>query len=144
MLREFKIAGLVIDDKRSLKVRAVACTLDLRCDTASQMHCTIVNTLYRRPKPKGGRTPFSYAAVLSSPALEAIKVQTQGAVVQATVEDTGVVLELQERVAKTWGAAKQSIEVDLGAYTIDDIQVCEMGSWGPEGEYVSVGGVTLD
>jgi activating signal cointegrator complex subunit 1 len=33
--------------------------------------------------------------------------------------------------------------VDLGTYTIDEIQICRMGSWGPEGEYVSVGGIDI-
>ena len=42
------------------------------------------------------------------------------------------------------GGSRKPVEVDLGEYTVDEIQVCKMGSWGPEGEYVSVGSITLD
>lgn len=34
-------------------------------------------------------------------------------------------------------------QVKLGTYEVDEIQICEMGSWGPEGEYVCVGKITL-
>jgi activating signal cointegrator complex subunit 1 len=33
--------------------------------------------------------------------------------------------------------------VDLGAWDVDEVQICEMGSHGPENEYVSCGGVSL-
>lgn len=35
------------------------------------------------------------------------------------------------------------INVNLGTWDIDEIQICEMGSHGPEGEYVRVGGISL-
>ena len=38
---------------------------------------------------------------------------------------------------------KQPIAVDLGEWVVDEVQICEMGSWGPEGEYVCVGRIPL-
>lgn len=34
--------------------------------------------------------------------------------------------------------------IDLGAYNVDEAQICLMGSSGLEGEYVSVGGIRLN
>ncbi|EKM59199.1 uncharacterized protein PHACADRAFT_191520 [Phanerochaete carnosa HHB-10118-sp] len=132
---EFRKAGLVVNERRPLK-----------------LHCTILNTVYRRPKPRGPRVPFSYTAVLSSPAFEAIKVQNQGVAAEATVKEADIsVPELTEAAAEVSVTAMQrrndrrkSVEVGLGEYTIDEIQVCKMGSWGPEGEYVCVGSIALD
>ena len=36
------------------------------------------------------------------------------------------------------GMRRVPISVDLGECPVDEIQICEMGSWGPEGEYVAV------
>jgi hypothetical protein len=33
--------------------------------------------------------------------------------------------------------------VDFGTWDVDEIQVCKMGSYGPEGEYVRCGGCSL-
>jgi len=33
--------------------------------------------------------------------------------------------------------------ISLGVGVANEIQICEMGSYGPEGEYVSVGGFSL-
>lgn len=38
---------------------------------------------------------------------------------------------------------KRPISVNLGDWVIDEVQICEMGSWGPEGEYVCVGRIPL-
>ena len=86
----------------------------------------MLNTVYRRPRPKSGRAPFSYIALLSTPAFDAIKVPAEE------------IAETDERRPK-----QAPVAVDLGEYTVDEIQICEMGSWGPEGEYVSVGSITL-
>ncbi|GJE84181.1 hypothetical protein PsYK624_002570 [Phanerochaete sordida] len=108
---EFRKAGLVVDERRPLK-----------------LHCTVLNTVYRRPRPTSGRAPFSYTALLSTPAFEAIKMRTQEV----------AEVEREQRQRKT-----TPVEVNLGEYTVDEIQICEMGSWGPEGEYVSVGSIAL-
>lgn len=127
---EFRKAGLVVDERRPLK-----------------LHCTILNTVYRRPMPKGPRVPFSYPAILASPAFETIKVKQVGTVAGASQAEAGGTQEntttsvtvAQRRQPKQTTVA----EVDLGEYTIDEIQICEMGSWGPEGEYVCVDRITL-
>lgn len=41
------------------------------------------------------------------------------------------------------GTMRGPVRVDLGAWDIDEIQICEMGSWGPEGEYVCIGRCAL-
>ncbi|KAI5114762.1 hypothetical protein M0805_003367 [Coniferiporia weirii] len=37
----------------------------------------------------------------------------------------------------------QGQRVDLGTYAVSEIQICKMGSWGAEGEYVCVGKICL-
>jgi activating signal cointegrator complex subunit 1 len=69
------------------------------------------------PRSAGRRQPFSYPAVLASPAFCAI-----GGVPSTMVGPRAV---------------------DLGAWDVDEVQICEMGSHGPENEYVSCGGVSL-
>ncbi|TCD63061.1 hypothetical protein EIP91_006048 [Steccherinum ochraceum] len=113
---EFKKAGLVVDEGRPLK-----------------LHCTILNTTYRRPH--GKRTPFSYTAVLASPAFRAIEQQ------QPETSRT----EPQLGTNSGSGArGRAPIAVNLGSWMVDEVQICEMGSWGPEGEYVSVCRCRLD
>ncbi|KAI0056391.1 hypothetical protein BV25DRAFT_1832272 [Artomyces pyxidatus] len=90
--REFIKAGLVVDERRPLK-----------------LHCTVLNTTYRKGKR---REPFSYRAVLASEAVR--NILTTGGV----PEDRG------------------PVNVNLGTWDVDEIQICEMSSWGPEGEYV--------
>lgn len=36
-----------------------------------------------------------------------------------------------------------AVEVNFGTWDVDEIQICRMGSFGAEGEYVSSGGVSL-
>lgn len=36
-----------------------------------------------------------------------------------------------------------SVPMDLGMWRAEEVQICRLGSWGPENEYVSVGGVKL-
>ena len=85
-----------------------------------------MNTIYRRPR-SNQRLPFSYVAILDSPAFAEIEVAETG--------------------APTFGRGtvrgKRPISVNLGDWVIDEVQICEMGSWGPEGEYVCVGRIPL-
>ena len=94
-----------------------------------QLHCTVLNTVYRKPRPPSGqRVPFSYTDILrASPALRLINASASA---PTPAPDTRA---LETRV----------LEVDCGEWAVDEIQICEMGSWGPEGEYVRVGGVRL-
>ncbi|KAI0630023.1 kinase A anchor protein, partial [Trametes polyzona] len=100
IVQAFRDAGLVVDEKRELK-----------------LHCTVVNTIYRKPRGRK-RTPFSYLAVLGSDALKAVLAAEAAGRMDANLK----------------GAA----EVEFGEWEVDEVQICEMGSWGPEGEYVAV------
>ncbi|KAI8986312.1 kinase A anchor protein [Trametes punicea] len=103
IMKAFNDAGLLVDEKRPLK-----------------LHCTVLNTVYRKPRGKG-RTPFSYPSVLASEAFKAVLAHKQ-----AGAEET----------ADT--TRRGPVRVDFGEWAIDEVQICEMGSWGPEGEYVAV------
>ena len=79
-----------------------------------------MNTIYRKPRTKA-RVPFSYSSVLASEALRAILVQKN--------------IAAAEQVDR---ARKGPVHVNFGEWELNEIQICEMGSWGPEGEYVAV------
>ncbi|KAL4080544.1 hypothetical protein J3A83DRAFT_22090 [Scleroderma citrinum] len=79
-----------------------------------KLHCTVVNTIYRQPRPRGARQPFSYRALLASDAFRGQPVCDGGAV-----------------------------QVGFGTWEVSEIQICRMGSYGREGEYVSCGGVSV-
>ncbi|KAF8551128.1 hypothetical protein OG21DRAFT_1605495 [Imleria badia] len=83
-----------------------------------KLHCTVLNTTYRRPRAKGPRQPFSYASLLESPAARAVLLEPPG-------------------------TPRQPVKVDFGTWHVDEIQICKMGSYGPEGEYESCGGLVL-
>ncbi|KAH9059888.1 AKAP7 2'5' RNA ligase-like domain-containing protein [Lactarius vividus] len=86
----FMEAGFLAADRRPLK-----------------LHCTLLNTNYRRPVPgqrrAAGRVPFDFTTFPS--------------------------------------AARDNS--DLGTWTVDELQICEMGSWAPDGAYVRVAGCDL-
>ncbi|KAG1739383.1 kinase A anchor protein [Suillus paluster] len=77
-----------------------------------KLHCTILNTSHRKPR----RQPFSYNAVLASPVM-------------------------CEVIRTPLGAHdfRNPVKVEFGTWSVDEIQICKMGSYGPEGEYVSCG-----
>uniref|UniRef100_A0A0W0FRT8 A-kinase anchor protein 7-like phosphoesterase domain-containing protein n=1 Tax=Moniliophthora roreri TaxID=221103 RepID=A0A0W0FRT8_MONRR len=134
-----------------------------------KLHCTILNTSWREPSSKR-HLLFSFDDVLRSTALADIRVAPQSSIGSATqtmisveskssmqgsaeartsVEKTivpgqeilQVVLEKKETVTST--ETERLVDVDMGTYTVSEIQLCVMGSHGPEGEYVSVGSVSL-
>ncbi len=41
-------------------------------------------------------------------------------------------------------AAPPPLDIDLGTYTVDEVQLWVMGSHGPRNQYVSCGGVRLE
>ncbi|KAH9913462.1 kinase A anchor protein, partial [Epithele typhae] len=113
--KAFKDSGLLVDENRPLKV------CDLVAETRkSLLHCTIVNTIYRKPRPKE-RIPFSYPSILASTAL------------RARLANAGTSTSSQ----------RGPIAVDFGTWEVNELQICEMGSWGPEGEYVAAARVSL-
>ncbi|KAG2123083.1 kinase A anchor protein [Suillus clintonianus] len=81
-----------------------------------KLHCTILNTSFRKPH----RQPFSYNAILASPAIRGF--------VSSPLESHDF---------------RDPVKVDFGTWSVDEIQICKMGSYGPEGEYVSCGCCSL-
>lgn len=116
----FKEAGFLVEEGRPLK-----------------LHCTIINTVYRKPKPRDGkRIPFSYADFLASPWFarpESLTPQHH-AVPQRSTQRGSTIAHHPPR---------GPISVNFGTWDINEVQICEMGSHGPEGEYVCVGKVSL-
>jgi len=82
-----------------------------------KLHCTILNTTHRQPRTRGPRQPFSYRRLLESPAAQAVLLEQPG--------------------------LRQPVKVNFGTWHVDEIQICKMGSYGPEGEYESCGGLVL-
>ena len=39
--------------------------------------------------------------------------------------------------------AKFAVDVNMGTYDVNEVQICQMGSWGAEGEYICVGKISL-
>ncbi|KAH9915093.1 kinase A anchor protein, partial [Fomitopsis serialis] len=118
--KSFTSAGFVVDENRPLKVHHLIALHRLvrLALVRSQLHCTIVNTAHRKPRPKY-RTFFSFTSVRASDALRAIALDPDSLTVPP-------------------------VRVDLGVWGVDEIQICEMGSHGPEGEYVCVGKIAFD
>ncbi|KZV67917.1 hypothetical protein PENSPDRAFT_653651 [Peniophora sp. CONT] len=133
--KTFMDAGLVVDERRELKI-----------------HCTVINTTYRKPRGHG-RVPFSYKGIRSSKALSSIvATQTTQDAPDAQVE---AVTQLIDTALQLEGSGEQSIQgtgeqnsrsrreklkplnVSLGSWTVGEIQICKMGSYGSEGEYVA-------
>lgn len=81
-----------------------------------KLHCTILNTSHRKPH----RRPFSYNAMLASPVIR---------------EFVHTPLEAHD--------FRDPVKVEFGTWSVDEIQICKMGSYGPEGEYVSCGSCSL-
>ncbi|KAF5389552.1 hypothetical protein D9757_004162 [Collybiopsis confluens] len=86
-----------------------------------KLHCTLINTSHRKPSSKVPKL-FSYADVLASKALSVLQPSAEGSYSPPNSTD---------RLAR----------VSLGTYDIPEIQLCAMGSHGPEDEYISLGGV---
>jgi len=85
-----------------------------------KLHCTILNTTYRKPRARGPRQPFSYRSLLASAAAQAVL--------------------LEPDAEPGW---QQPVNVDFGTWHVDEIQICKMGSYGPEGEYETCGGLLV-
>lgn len=117
--KAFREAGF-ITERRPLKVRCMLFLSGTDESVFHQLHCTILNTTYRRPREKGRRQPFSYRSLLGSPAA------------QVFLSDPRAEPNL-----------RRPVKVDFGRWHVDEIQICKMGSYGPEGEYVSCGGLLL-
>jgi len=109
----FTKAGLVVDEGRPLK-----------------LHCTVLNTIYRKPRGKS-RQPFSFRSIVNSRAVQAFTVDAAGQSLSAAAEGQNTT------------PVRGPVRVSLGEWDVDEIHICEMGSWGPEGEYICVGRCAL-
>jgi activating signal cointegrator complex subunit 1 len=92
-------------------------------ETFSQLHVTIMNTTFRRPRPKFFQG-FSLSSILAC--AEAMKAFNY--VPTETLQNEG---------------RESSVDIDLGEWSVSQVQLCIMGSKGPRGEYVSCGGIPL-
>ncbi|KAF9261703.1 hypothetical protein L218DRAFT_961190 [Marasmius fiardii PR-910] len=134
--RTFNAAGY-ITDQRPLK-----------------LHCTMINTSHRKPSSKR-HVLFSFDDILSSAPLQSIKMcptADQEARARSLDATTGVatipcdIPNIPVTAAPVDSASIPTgrvVPVDMGTYSVSEIQLCIMGSHGPEGEYVSVGGISL-
>ncbi|KAJ8081838.1 hypothetical protein PM082_007684 [Marasmius tenuissimus] len=125
--RTFKEAGYIVDT-RPLK-----------------LHCTLINASHRKPSSKR-HIVFSYDDILASQALHHIQVssalETPDDTVPTASPEVSRVGKISE-IASAETSSTRVVQVDLGSYTVSEIQLCVMGSHGSEGEYVSVGGISL-
>ncbi|EEB96441.1 hypothetical protein MPER_04427 [Moniliophthora perniciosa FA553] len=133
----------------------------------NSLHCTILNTSWRKPSSKR-HLLFSFDDVLRSTALADIRVapqpsigtqttvsletksSTQGGAEAWTSVEKAIVpgretlqVVLDEKGTVTSTQTERLVDVDIGTYTVSEIQLCVMGSHGPEDEYVSVGSISL-
>lgn len=110
-----------------------------------KLHCTVINTTYRKPRGRG-RVPFSYKAIRTSEALSSI-LAPDAQVEALTQQLAGTALQLDgvdvhTHVGQGPSRARRReklkpLDVSLGSWCVDEIQICKMGSYGPEGEYVA-------
>ncbi|KAL0068087.1 hypothetical protein AAF712_004747 [Marasmius tenuissimus] len=142
--RTFKEAGYIVDT-RPLKVSIVLTFFATSLLPYAQLHCTLINASHRKPSSKR-HILFSYDDILASQALHHIQVssalETPDDTVPTASPEVSRVGKISE-IASAETSSTRVVQVDLGSYTVSEIQLCVMGSHGSEGEYVSVGGISL-
>lgn len=116
-----------------------------------KLHCTIINASHRKPKR---RTPFSYSDILASPACQLLGADPE---VPGNVPASNDVREptlANVLVPPTSSATEKPkyraplkvpppLSIALGTYRVREVQLWEMGSHGPNNQYVSCGGIDL-
>ncbi|KAL0953332.1 hypothetical protein HGRIS_004577 [Hohenbuehelia grisea] len=125
--KAFKDAGYIVE-KRPLK-----------------LHATLINTSHRKFWGK----PFSYSDILASKALQ--QVASESELSHGELHDPAMT-SAQKIVSTDPQPSEMNLKdvqkrnpppVDFGTWSIDEIQLCIMGSHGPENEYISCGGIRL-
>ena len=101
--------------------------------------------------------PFSFPSILESSALQSILVGKDAAAAKgaqaaaaaagaaaASAEDAGAGSSSSEKgkgkekeVKPQEKVKKGPLVVNLGEWEVGELQICKMGSWGPDGEYVA-------
>ena len=109
--------------------------------------------------------PFSYPSLLASNAMKSVLVQDDVSDADADAapareeddeaEDESEDEEKEEEKGQDDKGAtaakgkavkkgkKGPVKVDFGEWDLDEVQICEMGSYGTEGEYVAVASIPL-
>ncbi|KAJ6603703.1 kinase A anchor protein [Mycena sp. CBHHK59/15] len=101
------------------------------------LHCTLINASHRKPRsPKG----FSYREIFDRALTHA---KTPLPVLESGVSNPGAKAVPVGEIAQAISLDDKSISVDFGGWTVSEIQLCQMGSHGPENEYISVASVAL-
>jgi activating signal cointegrator complex subunit 1 len=133
-----------------------------------QLRTTLINTIYRTPKSLD-RIPFDYLGVLGSSAVTDISAgptpewltralarrdassKGPGAVTGTDEAEPTSDASSGELIRKMENTTKRPqhqipawpVRVDLGTWDIDELQMCDVYSRGPEGEYVPVHSISL-
>ncbi|KAJ7689596.1 AKAP7 2'5' RNA ligase-like domain-containing protein [Mycena rosella] len=103
----------------------------------SVLHCTLINASHRKPR-RMPRT-FSYREIFDR------------ATVEATSPGPSEIPRLPSDLTSTTNLKPEAsvqqereVRVDFGAWAVSEIQLCQMGSHGPENEYVSCASIPLE
>ncbi|KAJ8522189.1 hypothetical protein ONZ45_g1216 [Pleurotus djamor] len=88
-----------------------------------KLHCTLVNTAHR--KVRG--VPFGYQSILASQALRTLRVR-----------DKGTALDRTLLTPKPSSSPFEPIPINLGTWSAREVQICIMGSHGPENELYGI------
>ncbi|KAF7978418.1 hypothetical protein HWV62_580 [Athelia sp. TMB] len=130
--KQFLNAGLAVDEHRPLKDGVLQVAL-------AQLHCTIINTAYRKPRPKSymHNLPFSYSDILASSSYRALAPAMRGLPIADPAHVSGPLTEQRAGGGAQKIRQDTGVSVDLGVWEVGEVQICEMGSHGPEDEYPS-------
>ncbi|KAJ7159062.1 kinase A anchor protein [Mycena crocata] len=91
------------------------------------LHCTLINASHRKPR-RMPRT-FSYREIFERMSPDTIS-SSSGILAQSSASDTA-----------SGASQDRTIKVDFGTWALSEIQLCRMGSHGPENEYISCASV---
>ena len=125
---EFLKGGFIADESRALKVGLVqtgyiVCLLIVYDNL--KLHCTVLNTAYRKPKRFGSRVPFSYDGIISSNAInERLLDCTKGKVITSAALETTPSKLNRSSVPVSLSIGEAPLEV-----YVDRVQICEMSSY---------------
>ena len=124
-----------------------------------KLHCTLLNTKDRKSESREKRNyvkriPFSFKDIRESAVIQKCinKVNTSTAFSEdnTSLQKSSAPLNPSSSSSTNSNtdtrrerSSKTALSLDLGTYDISEIQICRMGSRGPEGEYVCVGRINI-
>ncbi|KAJ7187838.1 kinase A anchor protein [Mycena filopes] len=95
------------------------------------LHCTLINASHRRPR-RMPRT-FSYQEIFAHAAHESQ--------LASNLPSTETLSEVVSQ--SVLAPQDKAIKVDFGTWAVSEVQLCKMGSHGPENEYISLASVAV-